>query len=412
MHRLVLLSLVLVAGLSSLAVSPYTSVYIAFGATLLCGVLMARSVQEVLMHPTYLALLAACAVLAITVPFVWRGPEELMIVLWMLPIPMTAGVVAALRVEPRFGTAPVVGAFCLVGAIGAMATGTYGSIALETARAGGENNPIHFAGIATILGFSALVGIFQNTSRWRFLFLSGPVFGIAAVLLSGSRGPILSALVLFVVIIPLLVYWFRHIWLFWAVPLVLGVAIVASIMVIAPAQYHYVVDAVASSQAAAEFLFDNNVASLTSEPENIDGSTWQRLIFLRGAIDAFLASPVIGHGASQLISAAASHFPPGYEYLGGHLHSDIADFAVVAGLLGIVAFVLILLSPFFALLRAKGTEKRRAIVILSLTLGVGYFTLGLTNAVFGILPQTLLYGILVAVVTNMSLGEENTQLTD
>jgi O-antigen ligase len=409
MYQLVLLSLVLVGALALPTIAPFTAVYVALIAAILCFWLYARSLPKLLMHPSYLAVAAACLALAFTVPFTWRSAGELMIVVWILPVLIPLGVVAALIKEPRFGVPVVIGAFCLVGAGGAVAVGAYDALALETTRAGGENNPIHFAGLATILGFGALIGIFQNDSRWRFIFLLGPVIGAAAVLLSGSRGPILSVLVLFGLTMPLLAYWFRHAWLVWTVPLVAAVAIVATILIVVPGQNHYVLDAINSTQAAVRYLVQSNFATMSQGPANIDGSTWQRLIFLRGAFDAFGDSPIIGHGAGQLISAAAVHFPPGYDHLGGHLHADIANFAVVAGAFGLLGYALMLIAPFLAVFYAKDPELKRAVLLLAITLSAGYFTLGLTNAVFGILAQTLLYGVLLAAAVNMSLGGEREQ---
>lgn len=403
MYQIVLVSLVLVGALALPTLAPFTAVYVALIAVILCFLSFAQALPKLLAHPSYLAVAAACLALAVTIPFTWQSATELMIVVWMLPILIAIGVVPALMQETRFGAPAVIGAFCLVGAIGAVVIGAYDALALETSRAGGENNPIHFAGLATILGFAALVGIFRNDSRWRFIFLLGPLMGAAAVLLSGSRGPILSVLVLFVLTMPLLAYWFRHAWLVWAVPLLGAAVVVAAIMIVAPGQNHYVLDAITSAQAAISYLFENNFATVSQGPENIDGSTWQRLIFLRGALDAFADSPIVGHGAGQLVSAAAVHFPPGYEHLGGHLHADIANFGVVAGAFGLLAYALFLLAPFLAVFATRDAELRRAVLLLAIILSAGYLTLGLTNAVFGILAQTLLYGILLAAAVNMSL---------
>ena len=298
MYQLVLVSLVLVCALALPTVAPFSAVYVGLGAVIMCVALFARALPNILMQPAYIAIWVACLVLAITIPFSWHGPDELMIVVWMLPILIPAGLVAGLMRERRFGAPAVIGAFCLVGAIGAMVYGGYDAMAFETSRAGGVNNPIHFAALCTILGFASLVGIFQNGSKWRFIFLSGPVFGSAAVLLSGSRGPILSVLILFVLTVPLLIFWHRHIWQVWVVPLVLGLACVAAALFLAPGQNHYIVDAISSTHAATQYLFNNNFATPTEGPANIDGSTWQRLIFLRGAIGAFGDSPIFGHGAT------------------------------------------------------------------------------------------------------------------
>ena len=58
--------------------------------------------------------------------------------------------------------------------------------------------------------------------------------------------------------------------------------------------------------------------------------------------------------------------------------------------------MLLLLAPFLRPAGNDGPYKRRALLLGAVVLSGSYFGLGLTNAVFGVLPQTVLYAVLLA----------------
>jgi O-antigen ligase len=119
-----------------------------------------------------------------------------------------------------------------------------------------------------------------------------------------------------------------------------------------------------------------------------DGSTSERLQMYQGGFRAFLDSPIFGHGPLSFMTVARElgEFE-GYE----HLHNDLADFAASAGALGLIAYGLFLAAPIVEVLRAPSSWSRPRLLVLVSTLIAGYFTMGLTNAMFGILSLTTYY---------------------
>lgn len=387
-----LASLALVSGLVFPPHSAYTAVYVALGAALLGMIWFWRRLSLVLANRTMAGLALAFTFLAITLPFVWQGPEDLFSIAFLLPIPIGAGVAVLLDAEPRLARPGIIGAFCFVGALGALAIGLNDIFVLNLGRAGGTNNPIHFAGIATVLGYGAVMAVFDGTSKWRFIFLAGPALALGAAVTSGSRGPILANAVLALVLLPLVIFWFRRNWVARAAPLVFIVLAAVPLFVVAPSLYDRALNAVVSSTEVVTSLLPT-----VAEPADLqaDGSISERMVLLNGAWRAFLDSPLYGHGSSRLISAPAAYFPPKYAGLGNHMHSDMADFAVIGGAIGLLAYLMVLVSAFLPLRGMPQGETRNAMIVGALAIGGGGFLLGLTNAFIGILPQTALFGLLL-----------------
>jgi O-antigen ligase len=65
--------------------------------------------------------------------------------------------------------------------------------------------------------------------------------------------------------------------------------------------------------------------------------------------------------------------------------------------LGLLSYGLILLAPFAGAWRAQGSQRAPALY-LALVASVGYAGMGLTNAMFGVLAQTLVYTVLLSLV--------------
>ena len=98
----------------------------------------------------------------------------------------------------------------------------------------------------------------------------------------------------------------------------------------------------------------------------------------------------------------APYMPPQYDYApSGHLHNDIADFAVIGGALGLACYGLLLAAPVAGGLSARG-PNRAMILYLGVVTSLGYFTMGLTNAMFGILTQTVLYGVILSLMATLA----------
>ena len=381
------------------ALSSYTAVYVMMGAMLLGAVVQWPRLGGILRHRAYLAVLAALGLLAIPLPFVWHGPDDLLIAGIVLPVLIGVGLVALLEVEPRFGSPLVLGTLSLVGALAAALAGLNDVYIFGIGRAGVGNNPIHYADLSMVLGFFALVGLFGTESRWRLLFLAGPLLGLEAIILSGARGAVLGFAMVCVPVVILMIVWFREI-RFWVIGGLVITAIAAGALFISePGVSNRAMSAFGDSRAALSALFagQDTVASAREGDYSMD----ERLALLRGGVSVFLAHPVFGVGAGQIMPSAREYFPERFKLMGNHLHYDLGDFAAGAGVFGLAGYLLLLLAPFLRPSGLYGEARRRAMLLGAVVVSGSYASLGLTNAVFGILPQTALFGTLLAAIVAM-----------
>lgn len=387
-----LLSIVLVAGLTFPPLAAYTTVYAELSGLVIALVLLSQRNWDVFGVPTFKLVWLSVLALCVALPFSMKGIEDFYGFVALLPVFLAPAVVMLFRENPSFAHPQVIGCLCLAGSVGAVVTGLNDIYVLNLGRAGGGNNAIHFGDLSLILGFFSLVGLFGSRSAWRFIFLSGPVLGFAAALLSASRGPFVGAVVLAFILIPILVVWFRREFVF----RIVMVAGLAGLVVVATQ-----VD-IAQIERATFAIED--IAKLTSGEGTTDEGIKERFIMYRAAVEAFKLAPIFGHGSGHIAAATNGLIPDTYAHLrnAAHLHNDIADFAVIGGLAGLLAYVFLLAAPFAALWHGANGDTRRAVFVGAIVLSVGYFTLGLTNAMFGILPQTALYGLLLGIIVAMA----------
>ncbi|MBO9587056.1 O-antigen ligase [Devosia sp.] len=280
----------------------------------------------------------------------------------------------------------LIATFALAGVSGAAVVAILEVVATGTVRAGGGvANPIHFADVALLVGFMACSGMVGKKGFWRFLFLLGPVFATVAVVLSGTRGAVVAiAGMLAVAAIGLVVL--RQVSAKKAL-IALAVLVVggAAALLLGASQL----------SGVQRVLID--IAEVLQHGLPTDESTAIRLQMIAGGTKAFLQSPIFGHGPLAFVNLAneLSELPFGSW---PHLHNDLADFAASAGVLGLVAYVLFLLAPIAEAARAPKSEARPRILVLASTLVGGFFIMGLTNAMFGILTVTVTYAVICIVI--------------
>ncbi|HTN63365.1 MAG TPA: O-antigen ligase family protein, partial [Devosia sp.] len=221
----------------------------------------------------------------------------------------------------------------LCGVAGAAAAAMAEVLTTGTVRAGSwVANPIHFADVALAGGFLATLGAVYGRGNWRYLYFSGPIFAGIAVLLSGTRGAVVSLALMagtaFVVAIILRMITRR----------MLAIGGLAAIVVVIAAM------AAGAGQTSGMQRVMADVVETLQTGLPTDESTALRLQMYEGGFKAFLASPLIGHGPFAYVEAAASRVTP--PFVGApHLHNDIADFAASGGIFGLIAYFLLLLAP-------------------------------------------------------------------
>lgn len=389
---LLLSGVMCVSGVIFPTLAPYTAVYVTLVAMIAGFVILSSHYWDIWGLRPFLAISFAFVVLAANLPFVWQGSNDLMAIVALLPILAALGGVMLLSEEPRYAHPTIVGMLCLSGAIASLIVGLNDLVFVEAVRAAGDNNAIHYGGIAVLTGFMSLVGLFGTKSAWRFIFLAGPVMGFTSALFSGSRGPALAALLLGLACAPWLLVWF---WKDRVFKLAIGAGILVFVCAFWLSDQLYFFRALS---------FFQEISSLWDGDALLNPATDQRFIIYKGALEAFTEAPFFGHGIGRMMSAASAHFPPEFTGLGtfDHLHSDIADFAVLGGVFGLVAYFAFLAAPLLAVIGMPKSDMQRAAFLGGIIITVGYFALGLTNAMFGILPQTTLYAVLLSMVIVMS----------
>ena len=321
------------------------------------------------------------------------GIEGLVGLVYFAPLLAVWPLVTLLRESGRSEVALLVGVLALCGASGAAIMAIFEVQATGTTRAGEMvANPIHFADVALLVGFASLVGVLAIKSTWKFVFLLAPAMALIAVLLSGTRGAVVAfvAMLVIAVVTGAIVRLYSRRW--W---LILGICLsiaVAAFLMLGGAQ----------TSGFQRVLVD--IAATLSSGVPTDTSTAIRLQMYLGGLRAFLEAPIVGHGplaftavADRLADAPFGGAP--------HLHSDLVDMAASAGILGVVAYGLFLLAPIVEIIRAPDKPAKKAGIVLVATLVSGFFVMGLTNAMFGILTVTVTFAA-ICVITGLLADPE------
>lgn len=386
----------LLAGLTLPTMAPGTA-NIASLVLMGCGLVLCAiepAARALWRDPGVLVVLLGGAVLLVALVPTARSPLHAGAIMILAPLWLIGAHGALLRGIGNRLRPVLIGAFALVGTAGGAAIGAIEVLLFKHERGSWlVNNPIHLADLSLMLGFIALVGVAEKT-RFRALFLLGPLLALVAIWFSGSRGPLLAFAPMLVLgggVLGLLVLPARR------AGLVLATAIVASGIAGFAAM---------ATGMAGRFGSIGEVGALLTG-SSADASTSERLDMLRSAAEAFRASPIFGHGLIDYTDVAQSYAPAGTSYgPWGHLHNDLADFAVIGGGLGLLSYALMLAAPLVSGLRNHG-RWRVATIYLGVVAPVGYFSMGLTNAMFGVLAQTTLYAVVLSLQATLALQSKD-----
>lgn len=356
----------------------YIGAYLALVASIVALAIYGWSERIAVRHPTSLAILVAILLVLATLPFVCRGGQDLLAPVLVLPMLATVAMGLLARPARWVPDVPTFALVCCTASAIALIGGAYQHFGLGMYRPGLGNNPIHYGSLAAMAGGLALVGVVSGSSSWRYLFLLGPVFGLAAAVISDSRGPMLGALAMGGVGIVTLSVWLRHDRWFQvaaAAGVVLAVAIVT-----------YLVGS-GNARIAGILHSGLDIFRFSGGTDDI------RAALYASAIEMLRASPVVGVGLGQIMVTAETLFPQQVAGTGlENLHADWANFGAMAGGLGLLAWALLLAAPLLLLSDAR-VRSDRPILLGAILLTTGQFTLGISNATFGILPQTTIYAV-------------------
>lgn len=356
----------------------YIGAYIALVAAALAILVYGWPERATFAHPASLSLLTAIALVAATIPFVPGGSQNVLAPILLLP--MLAAIALGLLARPArwIPGAQAFALLCIVSSFMALAGGAYEHFVLGFYRPGLGNNPIHYASLAAMSGCLAMVGVVSGRSPWRYLFLLGPIFGLGSAVIADSRGPMLGAVAMSAIGMLMLTVWLWREGLF-RLALLISTALAAGGIA-------YLVGS-GNSRVAGVLESGLNIFRFTGGSDDI------RAALYASALEILRTSPMVGVGLGQIMVTAETMFPDLVAGTGlENLHADWANFAAMSGAMGLLAWLLLLAAPLL-LLTAPRARAERSIVMGAVLLTTGQLFLGISNATFGILPQTTTYAV-------------------
>jgi len=351
------------------------------------SVLAAR--RAVSRNPVDLVFTGVFVALALAFATTARDARDLSYILNFAPLILAVPFRWQLEREARTDGAVLIGWLSLAGTVGAAAVAVVQIVALHYDRVGQPHmNPFHYADTTMLLGFFALAGWFAPGGHKRWPFLLGPAIGVAAVIMSGTRGALLGA--------PVLVL----------VAFVFALATAKKKGQILLAGAGAVLLLVGGVGIAALLGFDRAVEAFSYIGRvlgggEVDDSTLQRLQMLIGGWRAFLASPLVGYGWGGMVPAAYPYVDPAFEpamHEFRHLHNGFISFAASGGILGALSFVALSVAPIVAVLATPRDAQFVSRLYLAVAMCAGYGVFQLTFLLIGFDFHTVQYAYMTMVI--------------
>jgi O-antigen ligase len=125
-----------------------------------------------------------------------------------------------------------------------------------------------------------------------------------------------------------------------------------------------------------------------------------RYTILEASIKAFEQSPWLGYGWYMKVPVVAklTTWNVGFgDPRVAHLHSDILNLGVSAGIVGLIAYVLVILAPVVSAATSPRDSQFRGRLFLALSLSAGFLCCGAVNLLFGFEFMTTLYVVFAAI---------------
>lgn len=329
-----------------------------------------------------LAFIAIMVCYAITA----RDPGNLLYGTALLALPLAPLVLGATAHWQTERPALVLAVLCALGAVICGVVAANSAWLTQADRAVGFlMGPNVLARLALPLGFLGLSGLFLTRSPWRYALYLGPVAAGLVLALTGTRGAALA-----VPAMALLLAGFlasdrqerRHL------TALLGLGVLGGLLMV-------------FNSARFEGLF-TVIGEVLSGQTSSDGATSERLAMLVGAWGTFLHSPWVGFGWANFKPAAALAMDmsaygtePGGAF---QFHNDFANFAVAAGIIGVLALLAMLAAPVIGALAVPRDSLYRVRLYCCVQLSVSYLVFGLTDMTLGYDLPTTLYAFLTALV--------------
>ena len=276
-----------------------------------------------------------------------------------------------------------------VGCVAALAHGLYEVKVLGFSRAQGNTSAIYFSNLSVLLGAFALWGLVVVEKWWRWLFIAAFAAAMGAAVLGGTRGSIITASAVF------LVFAVYMVWV-WPRPLRVKLAMVAGTLALAAAALFLLFD------MSRMITFFGAATEVASTHTTSDVSATIRLMFYNAAVHSFMEAPIFGHGWWQRF-AAAMPYMTGVDASFAldntqHLHNDVLNFASAAGIIGVVAYLVLMAGPVVSACTSIKDGDRPLRIVIAASLSAGYVAMGLTDTMFVFETPKSIYVLSAAIV--------------
>lgn len=246
--------------------------------------------------------------------------------------------------------------------------------------------PIVLSNGLLALGFVGLGGAIVRRDAAGWAFLIAPLLAIAATVLTGSRGPLIS--IPFALVVAAVFFWRLR----FNTSRRAGLIGLAVLIVLAAATAFALQGRAASLVDIGHALIDGGAV--------LDESTKQRFVLYVSGLQSFLQSPWIGHGWGNIMTSIAPFLPAGQTGLGKlpQLHNDVLNFAVAGGVIGIACYFAVLAAPLIGAIRSGHDALRPFRIYATTLIMIVYAGGGLTDLMFGFEFHTFLFALLNAIV--------------
>lgn len=342
-------------------------------------------------NPIDLLFVIAAALPSIAFLFTSEAPGDLLFAFNFVPLLLALPMRWQLERFARLDSALLIGRLSLAGAAVAVIVSVVQVLVLGYERAGPPlMSAFHFADTAMLLGFAALVGMFAPGGNRRWLYLLGPVLGILAALLSGTRGALIAAPVLGFIALAFALALAPARRRATTLIVAVAVAVAAAVLVFMAAKLGF-------TRAIDGFSVTQNVIA----GDAVDQSTRERLTMLWGGYQAFLHAPLFGYGWPDMVPAILPYVP-GSEIermlTFRQLHNGLLSFAVGAGIPGVISFLILSVAPVLAVLKTPRDELFVSRLYLAVTLCAAYAVFQLTIIMIGFEFHTVQYAFMTVVI--------------
>jgi len=252
---------------------------------------------------------------------------------------------------------------------------------------GPDIGPIVLSNGLLALGFVGLGALLLRADRKAWWFLLVPLAAIGATVVTGSRGPLIA--VPFAVLVAALFVWRHRLngsvragWLGFGGLIVAGGLGGTMLLKSRAGSSLHIIETIVGGGTVA------------------DDSTRQRLELYDAGSKSFVESPWIGHGWGNIMDSVRPFLPSGDTYVADlpQLHNDVLNFAVGAGVFGVLCYLAIITAPIIGAIRSPRDRFRTFRLFATTMLVIIYIGGGLTDLMFGFEYHTYLFAMLTAII--------------